>query len=215
MKLIDILVRELPGNLGWPDGGASASQDRSGEIYFSKNSSQKYDGDKGQWIGNCWLEDSEIHLSNADDFAKAIITSAEYEAALAESKVPVWDGEGLPPVGCECEVSSEDFDDWTVIKVAFTHNGEIIGIIRSDNEYLNDRMEKFSDGYNGARFRPIRTEAERKREDAGLAIYHAINWNAEGELASPLRMEDYRKAYDAIAAGKIPGIRLTDDAGSQ
>lgn len=57
-------------------------------------------------------------------------------------------------------------------------------------------------------FRHKRTEAEIKRDEVGLALYHAINWNAEGELVSPSRMEDYKKAYDAIAAGKIPHIRI-------
>lgn len=49
---------------------------------------------------------------------------------------------------------------------------------------------------------------DKKRDEAGLALYHAINWNAEGGLVSPSRMEDYKKAYDAIAAGKIPHIRI-------
>ncbi len=137
------------------------------------------------------------------------------------NKVTVWDGEGLPPIGCEVEIYHQP--DYT-FRDGCAPSGTIVKVVAHETTTDgNDVAVVFWCEDGGGRseclvswcLRPIRTEAERKREEAGLAIYHAINWNAEGELASPSRMEGYRKAYDAIAAGKIPGIRLTDDAGSQ
>ncbi|ORM55927.1 hypothetical protein HA41_00405 [Pantoea conspicua] len=112
-----------------------------------------------------------------------------------------WNGEGLPPVGCECEVKAEDFYEWTKIKVVYVHNGEIAAVTSSPNTYLNDRIEKFSAGYNAAEFRPLRTEAERKREEAKHAIAELCRSSASNGHSADL-------IYDAIAAGKIPHITL-------
>lgn len=111
---------------------------------------------------------------------------------------PVWDGEGLPPVGCECERSWAG-DKWLNCTVLFiSHEIVVVKIPTREAAY---RLCEVT-------FRPIRSKADKKRDAVGLALYDAINWNAEGELVSPSRMEDYKKAYDAIAAGKIPGVKL-------
>lgn len=114
-----------------------------------------------------------------------------------------WNGEGLPPVGCECEVTAEDFEGWHLLKVLAVHNGELAGVITTENSLLTDRLEKFSAGYNAAKFRPIRTEAERKREEAIAAI-----WNSSGIRARDGGKQAAFDIYDAIASGKIPHITL-------
>jgi len=118
-----------------------------------------------------------------------------------------WDGTGLPPVGCECEVWCEDHADyeWVRIKVFAEYKGMIIGIVNMPTQIIHDEINKYAAGYNRAEFRPIRTESERKR-DAAVAALKQLKPQLVGELAGYL--------YDDIAAGKIPGIRLTDDAGS-
>lgn len=192
MKLIEILVKHLNR---WPDGVGEIEMHEDGEIFFDGNLAPKNFS-----IPQCtdgWRRGFSSSFSNA-------VTREEYEAALAASKEmlvnkPVaWDGQGLPPVGTECEVRAEDFGGWTKIKVAFVHNGEIAAVVSSDNPYLNDRLEKFSAGYNRAEFRPIRTEAERKRDDIAKSINEAAD--ASGTLGYVL--------YDAIAAGSIPGVKL-------
>ena len=50
-------------------------------------------------------------------------------------------------------------------------------------------------------FRPLLTEEERNREEARKAIYAAMNI-IDGDIADAI--------YDAIAAGKIPGVKLKD-----
>lgn len=39
MKLIDLLVQELPKRGGWPDGVSRIHQDHDGEIYANTNGS--------------------------------------------------------------------------------------------------------------------------------------------------------------------------------
>lgn len=158
MKLIDVLVRELPNLGGWPVGVGDIEMLSDGTIYF--------DGDEAPdsfKLPQC--EDGWSRLKSARDYSNAV-TREQYEAALAASKTE-WDGTGLPPVGCRVEVKADDFEGCLlVIDVVYVHNGEVIGIVQSENEYLNDRLEKFSAGYNRAEFRPIRSEAERKRDEA-------------------------------------------------
>lgn len=128
----------------------------------------------------------------------------ELNECIGQAPATVWNGDGFPPVGMEIEYKfakanyRTDFSRGKVLSYG-VHN-VFMEHWASKNEFIQplDKIE----------FRPIRSEAERKRDEAGLAIYHAINWNAEGEIMSPSRMEDYKKAYDAIAAGKIPGVKL-------
>lgn len=68
-------------------------------------------------------------------------------------------------------------------------------------------IEVFMDAER-CKFRPIRTEAERKRKEVVGVIAELCRSSASNGHSADL-------IYDAIAAGKIPGIRLTDDTGSQ
>lgn len=134
------------------------------------------------------------------------ITMADDEADLNEcigqDATPVWGGEGLPPVGCECEFMKHMLDaipNWRR------------GIIKYVSEYTVVIVEALSHGEFVAHprtcdFRPIRSEADKKREDALDAIYGAI---ASAERAHN-RSDEADKVYEAIAAGKIPGVKLED-----
>ncbi|AXF76103.1 hypothetical protein LU604_10630 [Erwinia tracheiphila] len=113
-----------------------------------------------------------------------------------------WDGEGLPPVGCDCEIY--DCETWNPVIIKYigekyvtTHRTDL------DSEVVYcvaQRPEKF---------RPICTEADRRREAAIADMRNCVkNYNNTSVIHA------IEQVYDAIAAGKIPGIRLTDDAGS-
>lgn len=189
MKLIDLLVRELPNRGGWPTGAIQCVQSAvDKELYFQ---------------GDCkWS--SGIHLEvTAEDEAAAQVSKEQYEAALAASKQTAWIPGELPPIGAYAEV----IDTNSSLNYGHGESGEVVAHVE------NTAVIRMSYGlgcFTAKHLRPSKSEAQRKREEAGVAIYHAINWNAEGELASPSRMEDYRKAYDAIAAGEIPGVKLAD-----
>lgn len=122
----------------------------------------------------------------ADDHATAIVTREQYE-------VTCWDGAGLPPVGCFCEV--EDLDGMLVY--GHGESGEVIAHVE------NTAVIRMSYGLGcfDARFlRPLRTEADKKRDAAVMAINNTVD--ASGTLGSEI--------YDAIAAGNIPGVKLED-----
>lgn len=114
--------------------------------------------------------------------------------SLATKPVQAWKGEGLPPVGCECELF--DCENWNPVVIKFVGNKYVV-TERTDLGYevvycLAERPE---------RFRPIRTEEERKRAQSEESIFKAWYECPEGGDVSTC-------IYDAIAAGKIPHVKL-------
>lgn len=265
MKLIDILVEELPKRGGWPDGAIGAGfLSGEGALYF---------WDKNNDCPPKWKIDTDIDVEDSDEE----VTREQYEAALAakndgwidwgggkhppvstntvvdvkfkngnvqsgypageyswehewaysniiayrlhkpqeeervnpddeadlnecigQDAAPVWNGEGLPPVGVECECSWCG-DEWQPCKILFASNQIVVVKLKESG---------MDDAYNigDVTFRPIRSEADKKREDALDAIYGAI---ASAERAHN-RSDEADKVYEAIAAGKIPGVKLED-----
>ncbi|ELY2632450.1 hypothetical protein SMY59_002713 [Cronobacter sakazakii] len=200
MKLIDLLVQELPKRGGWPEGVYHAWCDPDGEIRF-RNGSCKPD----------FYPESEVDIqyrvpnSSHEDDPLYIVTPEQYEAALAAAQQPVWDGEGLPPVGCECEFF--DCEKW--FKVTMMYGGSQLVVLY---DHDNQIERSFSTSRIDGKFRPIRSEAEGKRA-AGVTALAKAGGNIDfeygrrtidGELSSP----GWYELYDAIAAGKIPHIRI-------
>ncbi|HIC4880484.1 TPA: hypothetical protein ACW5FR_001695 [Salmonella enterica] len=205
MKLIDLLVQELPKRGGWPDGAESVVQDADdSEFYFFTGGAVKNSGES--W----WFVDSDNRNDNskwiffggkndvADDCNSAIVTRAQYESALAALQKPAWNGEGLPPVGCEVEYISNGVS-WGKVKV-IGFDGEKI-VIRPSGEIYYAITPSNKDV-----FIPLRTEADKKRDAALDAIYGAIA-SAKREHN---RSDEADEVYKAIAAGKIPGVKLDD-----
>lgn len=193
MKLIDLLVQELPKRDGWPEGAVECCR------HYGTNSIDFYDK-TGNWDDDC-------HLKYGKDFAKDCIyeetfgsyrlqsiSRSEYESALAASKKPAWNGKGLPPVGCECEYISNG-TSWGKVKVIGLDGEKIV--IRPSGEIYYAITPSNKDV-----FIPFRTEADKKRDEV-------IN-----EIASMIGRgtfyEDAERIYEAIAAGKIPGVKLDD-----
>ncbi|MBC0853832.1 hypothetical protein [Pantoea stewartii] len=116
-----------------------------------------------------------------------------------------WNGEGLPPVGCECEAF--DGVSWFPVVIVGRYDGFAFAWNYDYRKTLTVNDE------HSINFRPIRTEAERKRREIAQQMCNLFGNGIEID-----EKEGYGKAwldaYDAIAAGKIPGIRLTDDAGN-
>lgn len=189
MKLIDILVQELPSRGGWPEGVKCIKQgDISGTIFLDR-----YDG-------------KELFISQviATDASKGFVTREQYEAALAASKVPVWSGEGLPPVGCECEWHDRNTKSWIPVKVLYS--SEWVVVIRgvaTNGDIVELGVEVYGDT-DRCKFRPIRTEAERKRESIIHALDYILTQAFDQDASLPVEL------YKSIAAGKIPGLKLED-----
>lgn len=211
MTLLELLVKELPKRGGWPEDFTFAVQDVNGDVKFGliQNvifyNSLTWLCKRGYDAEDIWGDNKTPEMRNAvltEDYNKSIVNREQYEAAIAAQQ-PAWNGEGLPPIGLLVELM-DDSQSQTWGNVTIKYYGDSFAV-------WDDHGEECANSLCHVKVRPILTEAERKRDAAGLAIYNAINWNAEGEMVSTSRMEDYRKAYDAIAAGKIPGVKMIED----
>ena len=148
MKLIDLLVQELPKRGGWPDGIVKIHQD--------------YDGETWAWLNH----DSAERLftldqvaTNARKFCKNekcenMVTRAQYEAALQQS---IWDGTNLPPVGCDVEYHCYP-DGWVTINIVARIKGATFIEWKSGTHKGGDIIRG---DFPLERVRPLRTEAER------------------------------------------------------
>lgn len=296
MKLIDILVEELPKRGGWPKGAARLAQDPDGDIQMLSNRHAYLLRGVG-WTGDGREDFREEYAARAlkplaSDHTTAIITREQYEAALAakndgwidwhggecpvpegalvdvryrnsekfpdtfgtitlevggygatgrhwnhdgypndiiayrlhqpqeaeqaeaddeadlnecigQDAAPVWNGEGLPPVGMEIEYSfakvnyRTDFSRGKVL--AYGMQNVFMEHWASKNEFIQplDKIE----------FRPIRSEAERKRDEAVQALCYAGRGNGKVDEKASYG-SCWFDVYDAIAAGKIPGVKL-------
>lgn len=280
MKLIDILVEELPKRGGWPDDSDGMCQSQFDcEIYTkSKIMPDFYVGERAEdchtdniitreqyeaaltaknegWIewggGNCPVEKGTLidvkwrdgriddgiqakvshghespnkrnaiswrHFGIAHDIiayrlhkptkseqvradawdAYAGITESDAESDLNKcikhDAAPAWNGEGLPPIGCECEYTKESLpgNEWTQCTVDYVGASFVV--------YRDCYGVELTGIIGDIKFRPLRTEAERKRDEVRKAMYAAMDI-VDGDIADAI--------YDAIAAGKIPGVKL-------
>lgn len=185
MKLIDLLLQELPKRGGWPDGC----------LLVIKNKEEDYLRFR--------FKDRDLNCAPGISFyGYGVVKKEEYESALAASKQVEWDGVGLPPVGCECEAMMSAVDgkkwQWRKVKVALS------GIPSAEKECLVYDIETTRPAWVDE-FRPIRTEAERNREEAIKALQLD-----EVRTGVFITEAEATAIYDAIAAGEIPGVKLED-----
>lgn len=185
MKLIDLLVQELPKRGGWPEGVNEIRQDYDGELMFYG---------RGNPRARIYLplssDHRDIYCRNGDK-----VTKDRYESALAASQKPAWNGEGLPPVGAECEFKCAT-GEWVAVEITAIARNGVCFVERGKN---GENYVSFS-----SELRPLRTEAERKRDAAIEAMQR------EADEGDNWIYSEYEIIYDAIAAGKIPGVKLDD-----
>ena len=174
MTLLEILVKELPGLGGWP-------KDSDDELTISDRLPKIY------WN---FYETYKAAYTNA----KELVTREQYEAALAESKKVAWNGEGLPPVGCECEIKR--VTDWMPVTIKYISGSYTIFKTLGGTEVCYET--------HSLQFRPVLSEEERRRDEITGAIGACIMFAYDDN--SDKTTEDH--LYDAIAAGKIPHIKI-------
>lgn len=195
MTLLELLVKELPKRGGWPDGAVECCR------HYGTNSIDFYD-ETGNWDDDCYLKYGKnfakdcIYEETSGSHRLQSISRSEYEKALAASKKPAWNGEGVPPVGCECEYISNG-TSWGKVKVIGL-DGEKIVIRPSDEIYYAITPS------NKDVFIPFRTEEEKKRDIVVGAIKELFKCSNDPSV------DDATLIFNAIAAGKIPGVKLDD-----
>ena len=110
--LLQILVEELPNNGGWPRGCHAITQDSDKAINTYDSADGLETNEYGTWR---WLESWINYCITAkdapclaSDYATAIITRDQYEAALAASKAAVGHNGWIDWLGGECPVDSDE-----------------------------------------------------------------------------------------------------------
>lgn len=131
--LLAILVEYLPKNGGWPKGVARLAQDPDGDIQMLSNRhaylvSAGWTGDgREDFYGQYAARKLE---PLASDYATAIITREQYEAALAASKEPLT-GTGVDGwidwAGGECPV-----EEGTLVDVRYRDGEELSALPAND-----------------------------------------------------------------------------------
>lgn len=204
MKLIDLLVQELPKRGGWPKDVTHVGQDYDRELMFYG---------RGRAMTGIFLDDLAIDHRKCGGSCGAKITKEQYESALAESQKPSWNGEGLPPVGAKVEFFINPrvgyCNDW--IPAAGTEMEVVAHKTTTDG---NDVAVCYWDEDGAGRsccfvpesLKPLHSESERKHEAVLESICAVLEM-----VAQDYKREDKAKLiYEAIAAGKIPGVKLED-----
>ena len=202
MKLIDLLVQELPKRGGWPHDALSITQDNDGSLCAWDTNDPHYNGvswkhHTGNSLVYYWHGINAVPLSC--DHRESIVTYWQYKAALAASQRPAWNGEGLPPVGCECECHVDEGVIHCIV-VGYDFDGKAV-VMRNV-----PARKYFSIQANSGRIKPLRTEAERKHD----AVLESICAVLEMVAQDYKRDGEAKLIYEAIAAGKIPGVKLDD-----
>ena len=201
MKLIDLLVQELPKRGGWPQGVDNITQFPSGELCYNGENGRCVNSNPGVYIEK--HEDGD-----ATNWAYGTqVTREQYEAAMQQT---AWNGDGLPPVGCDVEFIL-DTEKYSVNGI-IPENGQTVNVVAhkvttDDNlvavVYWDDNGAGRAAAFIKQAFRPIRAEAERKRDDFAKSLAD------KSVMGDQWQMQIVGQAiYDAIAAGKIPGVKL-------
>lgn len=262
MKLIDLLVKELPKRGGWPEGVKEVEQDSDGSIFemdsdyisdfsFKKTedwrtasvTKSKYEsalaasdgwiewgggecpvergcvvdykvqGCEGVLCGNShrlrWSHDADWQSGNiiAYRLHREINTRAnddrleqDLNECIGQDMDPAWNGEGLPPVGAECEALYDTHrNEWVKSRIIAHDSGGVIGRWL-DGDKCN---ELFDYSMPDGSFRPLRTEGEKLREKSIKEIDAACRECPHQEAIA-------EHIYEYIAAGKFTGVKLED-----
>ena len=208
------LAAKNDGWIEWGGGECPVSASEMVDVIFGRG------GRMSTNIADCWRwnhdgTDSDIIAYRLHQTQEVEQAEAEQEADLNEciGQAPAteWNGGGLPPVGCECEWQDKNTKQWNPVKVVYA--SEWVTVIREINKEKGDDLveiaiENYGDDAR-LKFRPTRSEAERKRYDAVQAICDAGGGFGRVDEKSE-HDSTWFAIYDAIAAGKIPGMKLDD-----
>lgn len=123
---------------------------------------------------------------------------------IGQDVATVWGGEGKPTIGTKCEHHSGG--QWEAVTIAGIYENLVTGF--TDYWMVKEDGSSYTVG-NPYRFRPIRSEADRKRDEAVQALCDAGGGNGKVDEKAGYG-SCWFDVYDAIAAGKIPGVKLED-----
>ena len=125
---------------------------------------------------------------------------ADLNECIGHDVTPVWSGDGKPTMGTKCEHHSGG--QWEVVTIAGIYENLVTGF--TDYWMVREDGSSYTVG-NPYRFRPIRSEADKKRDEAVAAMLSVFGSNAATGTTAALKA-----IYDSIAAGEITVVKLED-----
>lgn len=198
-------------NDGWIEWGGGkfppVSTNTTVDVKFKKGYVQSgYPAGEYSWEHN-WQGSNIIayRLHQPQGAEQPEASEEDLNECIGQAPATEWDGEGLPPVGMEIEYKFSkanyrtDFSRGKVL--AYGMHNVFMEHWASKNEFIQplDKIE----------FRPVRSEAERKRYEAVQALCDAGGGFGKVDEKSGYG-SSWFDVYEAIAAGKIPGVKLED-----
>lgn len=134
-----------------------------------------------------------LHQSRRAEQPEA--SEEELNECIGQASSTAWSGRWLPSAGCECEYQYKVHgSEWCSFECVAVDGNAAFGW--SNNTPIALQL-------NTHNFRPMRSNAERKRDAAKNAIAELCRSSASNGHSAYL-------IYDAIAAGEIPGVKLED-----
>lgn len=151
----------------------------------------------------------EAEQAEADD-------EIDLNECIGQDAEPVWSGEGLPPIGAKVVFFINPRFEYPTQGMP-TEGREIEVVAHKKTSDGNDVAVCYWDENGGGRaaclvpesLMPAKSETERKREEAVQALCNAGGGNGRVDEKSGYG-SCWFDIYDAIAAGKIPGVKLED-----
>lgn len=151
----------------------------------------------------------EAEQAEADD-------EIDLNECIGQDAEPVWSGECLPPIGAKVVFFINPRFEYPTQGMP-TEGREIEVVAHKKTSDGNDVAVCYWDENGGGRaaclvpesLMPAKSETERKREDAAQALCNAGGGNGRVDEKSGYG-SCWFDVYDAIAAGKIPGVKLED-----
>lgn len=195
MKLIDMLAQELPKCGGWPEWAHYAVKHTHlyGVCFYNETGSSPFDA-KFPSVFMGYTQEGEV------------VTQKEYQAAIGLQK-PVWNGEGLPPIGAEVEVMSQTYG-WKKATVTAVTDTWIIAQYENGVEFAGThRTFSSTRGWetNCSDFRKVKSQEELQRETTIEDLRRSLKTSGY-----PLSDSAAGTLLSDIAQGKVSGLKLTD-----
>lgn len=197
MTLLELLVQKtLTGEFKWPK--------RASQIFQDYDSELRPDAEMSGVYLDLVAENHRICGVPFDTLGESyIVTREQYEAALAAAQQPVWNGEGLPPLGARVlffanphfnydkTFSPEQWQDMEVVAHKKTTDGNDVAVCYWDENGCGRAV-----CFVPECLMPVRSAEDEKRAEI------------IEEIAYHTSLDDARDLYEAIAAGQVKGVKL-------